>query len=336
MKTRHSVPKALILFALMYFAFEINAQDCTPSALASKPGTLKASRLAGSTSGIAAADLAREKASLLSIHKMIAGLYAPTGVVGDYSTHFDSGYQKPGSVKIADGFGYSMYLLRYNCDKNSADKTKFYVGTDSPTVLRIDANGIANLNLFATDITNNTFRGYLLLKYKPKKINGFYFLGDEFSGDSKTKQKEYTWLITYDDTLPFTYLTRREYLLLSQARLQKSIQETLDYAGFYKEFVDRVNQYLRKPDAELNQPAIINAGDEEKFTGFMEEGSLGSYFAVKHHPGYYRKNLAKSSPQFFTVVFRVWEGDDVPVYVDNMNAIKKAVDFSVLRNMLGK
>jgi hypothetical protein len=174
------------------------------------------------------------------------------------------------------------------------------------------------------------------MTHRPKDVGGFYFLGDEFSGDSRTKQREYTWLITYDSSLPFSYLSQKEYLLLTKARLQKSISENGNSSGFYNEYVNRVDEYLKRPETELAAPAIINRADEERFTGFLREGDRGAYFTIKHDPAYYRKGVPKSAPQFFTVVYSVWEGDEVPVYVDNMNSIKKAVDFSALKNLLGK
>jgi hypothetical protein len=311
------------------------AQTCTQAALAQKPGVLKASTLAGSTPRVKAADLAREKAVMMSVHKMLAAAYKPAGVVGSYNFRFNGG-SSPGQSNIADTFGYSMYLLKYNCDQASPNGSAFYVGTDSPTVLRIDANVIGELNIYASDISDNTFRGYLLMKHQPKSIGGFYFLGDDFSGDSRRKQKEYTWLITFDDNLPFSHLSQKEYLLLTKARLSKSIEEQGNSSGFFNQYVNRVNEFLKKSDSQLSEPAIINRADEEKFTGFLREGERGAYFAIRHNPAYYKKGLSRSAPQFFTVVYSVWEGDDVPVYIDNMSAIKKAVDFTALRDLLGK
>ena len=122
---------------------------------------------------------------------------------------------------------------------------------------------------------------------------------------------------------------------MTKSRLQKSIAEIGNSSGFYNEFVNRVNEYLKRPDQELSVPAIINRGDEERFTGFLNEGDRGAFFAIKHNPAYYKKGSPKSAPQFFAVVYDVWEGDAVPVYVDNMNAIKKAVSFPALRDLLG-
>ena len=87
-------------------------------------------------------------------------------------------------------------------------------------------------------------------------------------------------------------------------------------------------------EEELSKPAIGLWNEEERFTGFVEEGTRGSFLAVKPNLLYYRKFLPKSSPQFFTVVYKISHGD--PVFLDNYAAIKNAVDFTVLKNMLGK
>lgn len=74
--------------------------------------------------------------------------------------------------------------------------------------------------------------------------------------------------------------------------------------------------------------------EEERFEGFVAEGTRGSFIAVKPNLSYYKKNLPKSAPQFFTVVFTLSQGD--PVFEENIAAIKKAIDFDALKNMLGK
>jgi hypothetical protein len=248
-------------------------------------------------------------------------------VVGDYSYHFSGG-------PTAGTFGYSLYLLKYNCDPSGADRSKFYIGTDTPTVVRIDANVINPINLFATDTADNTFRGYMFMRTLPKKVDGSYYLGDNPADTARGSQKEYTWLVTYDDQLPFTVLTRKEFLLLTKERLERSIKENGNSGGFYDEYVNRVNEHLRKSEADLNRPAIINRNDEERFTGFREEGTPGAYYAVRHDPAYYRKGVPRSAAQFFTVVYSVYEGD--PVYLANIESVKKALDLNLLRGMLGK
>ncbi|WP_315821409.1 hypothetical protein [Paraflavitalea speifideaquila] len=74
--------------------------------------------------------------------------------------------------------------------------------------------------------------------------------------------------------------------------------------------------------------------EEERFEKFVEEGTRGSFLAVKPNLDYYRKKLPKSTPQFFTVVYKIAKGD--AVFADNYAAIQKAVDLTKLKSMLGK
>ena len=324
--------KTLILFPLILISLLHPArgqEPCTQAGLAQKPGLLRASKLSGSTGGLVPADVARARATLTRIHQSIAAGYRPSGVVGDYSYHFSGG-------TTAGTFGYSLYLLKYNCDATASDPSKFYIGTDTPTVVRIDANVINSFGLYGNDISDNTFRGYLFMRDLPKKVDGFYYLGDNPAGNAQRNQKEYTWLVTYDDQLPFTTLTRKEYLLLTKERLEKSIRENGNSGGFYDQYLNRVNEHLRKSEADLSRPAIINRSDEERFTGFLEEGARNAYYAIRHNPAYYRKGAPKSVAHFFTVVYSVYEGDPIPVYLNNIEAVKKALDLNFLKGMLGK
>ncbi|KIC94181.1 hypothetical protein [Flavihumibacter solisilvae] len=84
----------------------------------------------------------------------------------------------------------------------------------------------------------------------------------------------------------------------------------------------------------MSKPAICSWNEEERFEKFVEEGARGSFIAVKPNLAYFRKNLPMSSPQFFTVVYKIAHGD--PVFEENIEAIKKSVDFATLKNMLGK
>ena len=145
---------------------------------------------------------------------------------------------------------------------------------------------------------------------------------------------EYRWLITYNDTLPFSYPSRKEYLLIQKKRLEKALKDNPGEKAFLDQYFKNINDYLTKSETELNKPAICMWNDEERFEKFVEEGTKGSFIAIKPNLDYYRKKLPKSSPQFFTVVYKISKGD--AVFEENMEAIKKAVDFATLKNMLGK
>lgn len=322
---------ALILLS----ATSVFSQDCTKELLRQKPGKWKAGPQ-GSITNVASADLVKEKAVIGAIHKMVSGNYKPTGCEISYSTVFGK-HLSAAQSWIADPYHYAMYVLRYLCDEQSADKSKFYVDYSTPTTVNITANAMYWLNtLFAAQLPDDDIRGYLKLKTMPVKKDGYYFMGEEVVGDGHlaNKIKEYRWLITYNDTLPFSYLSRKEYLLIQKKRLEKTVKESPSEKGYLEKYFKNINDYLTKPESELSKPAICNWNEEERFEKFVEEGSRGSFVAVKPNPAYFRKNLAKSSPQFFTVVYKISHGD--PVFEDNIEAIKKSVDFAALKGLLGK
>jgi hypothetical protein len=327
--------KYTLLSALLFISAHAFTQDCSKELLAQKPGSWKAGQQ-GSIVNISPADLAKEKALLANVHKMLSSRYNPKGCQALYSNVYGV-HRQAGSNWVADPYYYSIYILRYLCDKNSADKSKSYVDISSPTTVNITANAIYYLDaLYAADLPADDFRGYLKLKKRPEKKNGYYFMGEEVVGDShlENKIKEYRWLITYNDTLPFSYLSRKEYLLIQKKRLEKNNQDSPSEKQYNEKYLNNISSWLNKTEAELSQPAICMWNDEQRFEKFVEEGTKGSFIAIKSNPAYYHKKLPKSSPQFFSVVYKISHGD--PVFEESISGIIKALDFAVLKNMLGK
>ena len=324
--------KYKIIIACLLFSTWSSAQECSKEILQKKPGIWKAG-MKGSIVNVAAADLAKEKAVTTAIHKMVSSKYNPTGCQLLYGTTFGKSISA-GEHWIADPYYYSMYILRYICDGNSKDKSKYYVDYSTPTTVNITANVIFCLNnLYATNLADDDFRGYLKLKERPVLKDGYYFMGEE-KVDYNSPIYEYRWLITYNDTLPFSYLTRKEYLLIQKKRLEKDIKDSPGEKTYLDKYLKNISDYLSKPESELNKAAVCMWNEEQRFEKFVEEGTRGSFIAVKPNLNYYHKKLSMSSPQFFTVVYKVSHGD--PVFEENIEAIKKAVDFAVLKNMLGK
>jgi hypothetical protein len=306
--------------------------DCTAEKLRQIPGTWKAGQQ-GSIANVTATDLVREKAVIANIHNMISSNYSPMGCQIAYSTVFG---KNPGNGEtfIADPYHYAMYILRYLCDPSSTDKSKYYVDISTPTTVNIIANAMYFMNnIYAANIPVDDSRGYLKLENRPERKDGVYFMGKKKESYNE-EIYEYRWLITYSDTLPFSYVSRKEYLLIQKNRLEKSIKDSPGEKEYSQKYLDNISGYLAKPESDLTQPAICMWNDEERFNGFVEEGTRGSFIAVKPNLAYYNKSLPKSSPQFFTVVYKLNQGD--PVFEANIEAIKEAVDFAKLKSMLGK
>jgi len=324
--------KYLIAAALVFTSLSVFSQDCSKELLRKKTGTWKAGQQ-GSLDGVTQAELAQEKTVITNIHDMIAAHYKPTGCEITYSKVF--GMSKvAGQNWVANPYQYALYVLRYLCDEESNNKAKYYTDYSTPTTVNITANAMYWLNsLYAANMPSDDFRGYLKLTKRPVKKDGYYFMGEE-KVDYNSPIYEYRWLITYDDVLPFVYVSRKEYLLIQKKRLEQKAKESPSEKKFLDEYFNNISNYLMKPESELSQPAICMWNDEERFEKFVDEGTRGSFIAVKPNLAYYHKNLPLSSPQFFTVVYKIAKGD--PVFEDNITHIQQAVDFAVLRGMLGK
>lgn len=327
----------LFYFIVSLFVFlNSYAQNCDEELLQQKPGYWKAG-MKGSTYNVTAPDLAKGKAVLAAIHKMIDSGYDPIGCQALYANSFEAPSPNSGKNWVAGNYNYSLYILNFLCDPASADKSKSYVAIATATTVNISANVIQWLNtLHAADLPDDDHRGYLKLVKRPVMHDGFYMMSEDIEGDSEkgNKIKSYKWLITYDDKLPFKYVSRKEYLGIIKKKLEQTIKDDADHKQYYIKYMDKINEQLSMPESVLAQAAVCKWNDEERFEGFVAEGTLGSFIAVKPNLDYYRKNLAKAVPQFFTVVYKVAEGD--PVQVNNIKAIMKAVDFGSLRKRLGK
>ena len=326
--------KYALFVVLLFTSISSFAQDCDKELLSQKPGKWKAGPQ-GSVQNVSATDLVKEKSVMTGIHKMISSSYKPKGCEISYSTAFGKNLPA-GRNWIADPYTYSMFILRYLCDAGSADKSKYYVDYSTPTTVNISANVIWAFNMYGAELPEDDMRGYLRLDKRPEKKDGFYFMGEEVVGDShsENKIKEYRWLITYTDTLPFTYVSRRDYLLIQKERLEKYIKEVPSEKKYSDAYLKNISEFLKKPASELDQVAICMRNEEERFEKFVPEGTRGSFIAVQPNPAYYHRKLPKSSPQFFTVVYKISHGD--AVFEENISNIKKTVDFEALKKMLGK
>ncbi len=322
--------KYSLLSAILFTSLTAFSQDCSKELLKQKPGTWKIGSK-GSVANVSTADLIKEKAITNGIHKMVYSNYKPMGCQISYSTVFGKSMAS-GQTWIADPYYYSMYILRFLCDEQSKDKTKYYVDYSTPTTVNITANAMFALNLYAADLGDD-FRGYLKLTKKPEKKNGYYFMGEE-KVDYNSPIFESRWLITYNDTLPFAYLSRKEFLLIQKKRLEKAVKENPGEKAYLDKYFKAISEYMTKSETELSKPAICMWNDEERFEKFVEEGTKGSFIAIKPNLDYYHKKLPKSTPQFFSVVYKISKDD--AVFEENIEAIKKAVDFATLKNMLGK
>jgi hypothetical protein len=96
----------------------------------------------------------------------------------------------------------------------------------------------------------------------------------------------------------------------------------------------KVEVLLKMSATELSEPAIVKMDPTDHLSYvFTDDNDPFGKVLIQPNPSYFKK-LPRSSPQFFSVYVAGNHND--PIAAKAMKDIMNAVDFSVLRNMLGK
>lgn len=351
------------------------AQDCNKELLVQKTGIWREG-MKGGVTGIAAADLAKEKKVVAQLSTMIKSKYTPMGLEALVS----NGYSRSYPNIPANMYGYYIMFLPFFCEGNSI-KTAHEASTN----FHIISNSF-NAEIYDTIDANAHFsgKGFHDMADMPVEKDGFWYfkeidvnLGFGMTGKSST------WLITYKGKLPFAYVNKqtflekqKRYLLKGSTETLASFKETLksneeekarkeieykndpkkleyyirmDYQYIkernekfiidtekdFKNALDKIETQLKLPPDELNQPSIVK-DDPRDYLSYLfttDDDPFGRVL-IQPNPGYFNNKLPRSTPQFFTVQI---SGDDTNIITGKaMVDIMKAVDFELLKNMLGK
>lgn len=340
----------IVLLATMYWTVALS-QPCSQEELTKKPGTWKPG-LQGSTTGVSAADLAREKEIVAKAFSIIKEGYSPVGCEVSYAGVYGFN-QANGKNWVANPYGFSAYFLRYLCD--SQKPGQYYVDVSTPTKLNINFNLIEGMynGKYAADLPDDVKEGFVAIKKLPEYKNGFYFLESDVEYNDKIK--EYTWYIFYDNKLPYKRVTKREYLEYlkknfnekieeinaNEARMKKTPYYTDDdkklYAGqreYYALPLQEVEQMLKiMHTEELDEPAIIQStAGESPIDRFVPEGTKYSRILVKPDLSYYNTGLNRYEPQAISIVLTIFHGD--PVFEHVFEHVSKAIDVNKFKALL--
>jgi hypothetical protein len=363
--------KYTFLFFLVSLSAVTLAQDCNQEFAARQPGKWTEG-LKGSKSRIPAVELASEKRMIAALHNMVKSKYAPMGV----EANFTEAYDMPSNEKPGNGYWYALYLLNFYCE-----------GANLKTAHETSTYFSISANMFDAEIYEEASgqhpEGYFSMSDIPIERDGYYYfqekdapLGFGLTGRSRM------WLITYDGKLPYSYVSKKDFLLkrkqmLSDEMLRsasgfKDVLNNLEIEKKYKEAeykndpdklhkylkidylprkvryenllkdnekihapaFDKIEALLKLSSGELSQPAIVKVdpNDHQSYL-FTEDDDPFGKVLIKPNPLYFKK-LPKSSPQFFWVYIR---GDHKnPIATQAMADVTKAVDFALLKGMLGK
>jgi hypothetical protein len=364
-----------ILFLLMiWIVVRSVGQDCTESTLKQKPGDWKES-LEGSVSGVAAADLAREKNVVAALHAMIKSKYVPMGIRADFSGAF----ALPQPAMPVNGYHYRIIPLNYFCDGNSL-KTAH----ETSTYFQISVNFFDSEIYEEAQGGRSMAEGFHVMPDMPIEEKGhFYFKEKDVSLGFGMSGKSRMWLITYPGKLPFSYVSKREFLekrksilasemhtsasgfneVLQRIDIEKKYKEAefkndpeklkryiaMDYQSIkdryeklladnenkYKPALKKIDSQLVVSDIELREPAIVKLDPNDNLSYLFTDDEDAS-----------GKILIKPNPVYFDkklprsspqfFTVQVSGNHKDPIALKVMTDLIKAVDFETLQSMLGK
>ena len=103
----------------------------------------------------------------------------------------------------------------------------------------------------------------------------------------------------------------------------------------FKKALAKIEAFLKMPSGESDQPAIVKQ-DPNDYLSFLFTTNDDPFrkVLIKPNPGYFNSKLPRSSPQF--IVVNVIGNYNEPVAAKVMMDVIKDLDFTALRNMLGK
>lgn len=358
---------------LLFIGFDSSAQNCTTSTLLQQTGIWKEG-MKGSQGGTAI-ELAKEKKLITSIHAMIKSGYTPIGVVANYLGVYDRFYPnmtgnifyyriiplnyycEGGQLKIADETSTYFQIAANMFDSEIYDtaqgdrllmegfnvmydlpiqKDGYWLFEEKDVTLGFGIKGKRTMWLITYDgklpyayVTKKEFllkrKNALLLQMKMSAESSKDFL------KNNEIEKKYMEVEYKNDPAKLEKYMRTGYLQ-NKTKYEKMLAENeLQYQSAFR----KIDAALKMPEASLNEPAIIK-NDPHDALSYLFTNSDDPFrkILIKPNPGYFNNKVPKSTPQFFWVNV-IWNHQE-PIASKFRADIIQAVDFSSLKNMLGK
>ena len=326
--------KYVLLLVAFYASLNAYSQDCTQASASQKPGIWKEG-MKGSVSGITATDLDKERKVVEAIHLLVKSSYSPIGVEADYNGSYD----RPDAEVQVNLYNYNIYFMHYFCEGNVL-KTDH----ETSTSLTVSVNRLDPKIYEKPDENNLPGEGFYSIKKMPVEKDGNFFFEEDAGLGLGVTGKSRTWLITRDNKLPFAYVTKKEFLEKQKNMLILAMPKAIEGSNQnfktkteqdFKKALAKIEAFLKMPSGELDQPAIVKQ-DPNDYLSFLftTNDDPFSKVLIKPNPGYFNSKLPRSSPQF--IVVNVTGNNNEPVAAKVMTDVIKDLDFTALRNMLGK
>ena len=265
--------KHIFCFLAMLIAVRSSfSQDCTEATLIQKPGVWKEG-IKESTSGVSTADLAREKNVVTALHTMIKSKYIPMAVSAD----FHGGYNSADPTIPVNTYNYRIIPLNYFCEAGAV-KT----AGETSTYFQIGVNFFDAEIYYEAQGDRASAEGFNVMEDMPIEKDGYYFFKEKdvvlgFGIPGKSSM----WLITYNGKLPYSYVSKKEFLEKRKKNLADEMLATA--SGF--------NDVLKNIEIEKTYKETEYKNDPEK---------LKQYIKMDYQPGKerYEKLLADNEKNF--------------------------------------
>lgn len=237
-----STTKITAFAFFLFISLHTQAQtDPCLEQLLQQPGTWKQNKNPEST---APADLAVEKRSTRTVHDMLRVRYSPMGGELQYGEGFGKNSPHP-----YDYWFYSIGILEYYCANGKIEKNH-----EGNTSLYVSFNQFSSAALYDTT-TDVQLIGYHTLQHGiPEEVKPgiWHFPVDRAGLGFGQFGKSDMWLLTYDGKLPWSWVTRKQFLVKRRRNLlglmessRNSTQETID--RIEKEKTYKQEEYKNDP-----------------------------------------------------------------------------------------
>lgn len=165
----------------------------------------------------APADLAIQRRFYNALHNPLQAGYQPKGVDAAYSGSF----QPPKHSQPLAYCWYTVFAERYFCEGDALVLNKF----DINTIFTTEFNYVSFLEIYDTTAADNGLGYRPLREGIPVEIRpGIWQFNDvRTSLGAGTEGLTKLWLITYDGQLPWSFVSRREFLLKRKRFLQREM-----------------------------------------------------------------------------------------------------------------
>lgn len=304
----------------------VSTQDCDQATLLQTPGKWIKGR-ENPSYGINPAYLAKMKVNLASIHSMIQQNYKPYGADADYNNVYSGGRLKP---KYPVSYTYSIYVMKYYCEGNAIKKSH-----ETNTTLNIIANSYNSLNISEEEVVGAAAEdGFYSLPGHVEQHEDYLKWTEEVSLGFGMDGLQTNWLVTYNNQLPFSFVTKKEFLEKKKQIVLAALAKWKDDQK-NNETLKRIEDELKNSESELNKPAVIANPDPYKpFVFANKSDTKYVQTLIKLNLAYFNLKIPLTSPQFFTIGLKGDHKNDISKKA--MKDIEAAIDFKKLKSMLGK